>query len=164
MKKSLPIILFACVFILLFFFVFFLRSQKQEAPSEIKKEKASSIISIDRLPESERPIVSLTARPGGKELTLEIENIKKIENVEYELVYLTEGVQRGVIGSVRLKEGEDSVTRDLLLGTCSRGVCRYDKNVTGGTLTVTFRGQKTYKFIKDFKLKKEKGKTIVVME
>lgn len=169
MKKKLPIILiliFGFVVILLVF-GFILLSKKEEPPKEEKKpEKLEklNVISIDKLPESERPVVSLTSRPDGKELTLKIENIKNIKTIEYELVYLTEGVQRGVIGSVALKEEEESVNRDLLLGTCSRNVCRYDENVTGGTLTITFRGEKTYKFIKDFKLEKEKGKTVVVME
>lgn len=164
MKKKLPIILVACSLIFLLIFVFFLRSRKKEPAKEIKKEEKQAVRLIEVLPESERPVVSLTSRPDGRELTLEIENIKNIKTIEYELVYLTEGVQRGVIGSIDLKEGEGSITRKLLLGTCSRGVCRYDKNVTGGTLTITFRGPKTYKFIKDFKLEKEKGKTIVVME
>lgn len=152
MKKKLPILLLACFLVLLLLFVFFIRSQKKETPGETKKEKTSTIISIDKLPESERPIVSLTSRPDGRELTLSIENLKNIKTVEYELVYLTEGVQRGVIGSVSLKQGETSLSRNLLLGTCSRGVCRYDKDVTGGTLTVIFRNQKTYKFVKDFNL------------
>lgn len=143
----------------------FLAPSSKEPQEEVKKEKETpKVFPIDQLTESERPEVTLTARPDGKELTLKIENLKNIKTVEYELTYLTEGVQRGVIGTVQVEVGENSLTRDLLLGTCSRGVCRYDKNVTGGTLTVTFRGEKTYKFVKDFTLETEKGKTVVVME
>ena len=164
MNKKLVYGAIALILILVLGFVVVSRS-KDEPVQEVKKEKVSSVFSIDELSEDERPVIILSSRPDGKELTLKIENIKKrMKTIEYELIYLTEDVQRGVIGTIELQEGEDSVSRDLLLGTCSRGVCRYDEGVTGGTLTVTFRNEKTYKFVKDFQLEKEKNKTVVVME
>jgi hypothetical protein len=164
MKKKLPVILVLFVLGGLVVFAVTSFSGKEETVKEVEKPKESKVISIDKLSESERPVVALTSRPDGRELTLTIENIQNIETIEYELVYLTGGVQRGVIGSISVSERDDKVSRDLLLGTCSRGVCRYDENVTGGTLTITFRGEKSYKFVKDFSLEKEKNKTVVVME
>lgn len=145
-------------------FVFVLLSKKEVPEKDEKQKKPTVVFPFDQLPENERPIIALTSRPDGKELTLKVESLKNFSAVEYELTYLTGGVQRGVIGTVQLKTGEESFSRNLLLGTCSRGVCRYDENVTGGTLTITFRGEKAYKYIQDFKLEKEKGKTVVVME
>jgi len=164
MNKKLVYGAIALLLVLALGFVVASRS-KEEPVQEVKKERTTKVFSIDELPEDERPIVVLSSRPDGKELTLKIQNIDSaIKAIEYELVYLTEDVQRGVIGTIELQEGEDSVSRDLLLGTCSKGVCRYDEGVTGGTLTATFRNEKTYKFVKDFQLEKEKNKTVVVME
>lgn len=164
MKKKLPVILALLILGILVVFAVFSFSGKKETVEEVEKPKEPKVMSIDQLPEDDRPVVSLTSRPDGKELILTIENIQNIRIIEYELVYLTGDVQRGVIGSISVSGGEDEVSRDLLLGTCSRGVCRYDENVTGGTLTITFRGEKSYKFVKDFSLEKEKNKTVVVME
>jgi len=144
--------------------VFFVGRGKPAPEPEAKKTKKPVVTSIDELPETDRPVISLSSRPDGKELTLEITNLKNFDTVEYELTYLTEGVQRGVIGNVDLEAGKTNLTRDLLLGTCSRGKCRYDTNVTGGTLTITFRGPKSYKFTQDFSLETQKGKVVVIME
>lgn len=103
-------------------------------------------------PLEERPYVTLTPRTDGREFTLDISRIKKAETIEYELVYLTHGLSRGVIGSIDL-EGEKTISRKLLLGTCSRGVCKYDEDVTEGTLTLRFRGPEgVRKFVSDFHL------------
>lgn len=102
----------------------------------------------------DRPFVSLTPRGDGRELTLAISNIKNAEKVEYELVYLSNDISRGVVGSFDLK-GETSMERKLLLGSCSKNVCKYDENVSEGTLTLRLRGTgATQKYISDFVLQK----------
>ena len=91
-----------------------------------------------------RPYVTLTPRADGREITLSVTGIVGAKSLEYELVYLAgdpgNQLQRGVVGSVDLG-GKTDYEKDLLLGTCSRGVCKYDENVTEGTLTLTFRGE-----------------------
>lgn len=161
MKKALIIFI---LFILLLGIFFLLTRPKQEPIPTPKKTKKPVVAMIDELAEGDRPVVALSSRPDGRELTLKIDNLKNFETVEYELIYLTEGVQRGVIGDVDLKPGQTNFSRNLLLGTCSRGKCRYDTNVTGGTLTVTFRGPKSYKYVQDFTLSKTAGKYAVEME
>lgn len=100
----------------------------------------------------ERPYVTLTPRSDGRELTLEISRIKNAQTIEYELVYLSAGLSRGVIGSINVK-GERTISRKLLLGTCSRNVCKYDEDITEGTLTLRFRASDgVRKFISDFRL------------
>jgi len=160
--KKVVFILIGFLLIFILGIVFVVHSQKKPV-KEIKKEKKQTVQSVEDLSQAERPVISLTSRSDGNELTLTVENVKNFKIVEYELTYLSEGIQRGVIGSVDLN-GKDNFTRRLLLGTCSRGVCHYDKNITGGTLTVSLRSKKTYKFIRNFKLKKEKGSVVVVNE
>jgi len=91
-------------------------------------------------PLEERPYVTLTPRADGKEFTLEISHFGSAETIEYELVYLSQGLSRGVVGSVKV-DGESFISRDLLLGTCSKKVCKYDEGVEEGTLTLRFRGE-----------------------
>jgi len=109
---------------------------------------------ISEVPLAERPHVSLTPRADGRELTLNITNIKNATSLEYELAYLSNDLSRGVIGSVDLK-GETSLTRPLLLGSCSKNTCKYDENVTEGNLVLRFRGPAgVEKFTSDFHLQK----------
>jgi hypothetical protein len=117
----------------------------------VKEEAALEI------PLEERPYVTLTPRSDGKEFTMDLTRIKDAETVEYELVYLSQGLSRGVIGSIDL-EGESTIVRKLLLGTCSRNVCKYDEGVEEGTLTLRLRGPGgTKKFVADFHLQQGVG-------
>jgi hypothetical protein len=96
----------------------------------------------------------LTPRADGKEFTMDISRIKNAQTIEYELVYLSQGLSRGVIGSIDLR-GETSISRKLLLGTCSRNVCKYDEGVNEGTLTLRFRGPEgARKFTTEFHLQR----------
>jgi len=123
------------------------RPAKPTSPTPGGKEEA-----VLEVPLSERPFVTLTPRNDGREFTMEISRIKNIDTVEYELVYLSQGLSRGVIGSIDLN-GQTSISRKLLLGTCSRNVCKYDEGIEEGTLTLRFRGAAgTRKFIADFHL------------
>jgi len=150
MKKRLPIIIGIVVFVLLLVAGLIWWRNKRA-----REGKLPSLAPEGRLIETtleERPYVSLTPRTDGREFTLEISRIKNAETVEYELVYLTRGLSRGVIGSIDLK-GETVISRKLLLGTCSRGACKYDEDVTEGTLTLRFRGPDgVRKFVSDFHL------------
>lgn len=112
-------------------------------------EEESNLIET---PLEERPHVALIPRADGKEFTLEISHFGNAETIEYELVYLSQGLSRGVVGSVKV-EGESFISRDLLLGTCSKSVCKYDEGVEEGTLTLRLRSEEgTRKFTAEFHL------------
>lgn len=150
MKKNLPIILGIVFFVLLLAggFIWWRGRRAEEVPSGLPVPEGRLIETTLE----ERPYVTMIPRTDGREFTLKISRIKNAESIDYELVYLTRGLSRGVIGSIDLK-GEDSISRKLLLGTCSRGVCKYDEDVTEGTLTLKFRGSEgVRRFISDFHL------------
>ena len=94
------------------------------------------------LPLEGRPYVTLVSRVDGKELTLSISGIVGAKTLEYELTYLAgepgNQLQRGVVGSVEL-EGRTDYTKAILLGSCSKNVCKYDEGVSEGTITLTLR-------------------------
>lgn len=89
------------------------------------------------------PYITLTPNSAGQVLSLSVTKIDdKAASLEYELVYNTDkGILQGVPGSVDL-EGKSGLTRDLTLGTCSSGVCRYDKGVKDINLTIRLRNDK----------------------
>lgn len=151
MKKALPIIIILGV-LLLGAGGFFLLRGKKAPPSP---DQTPGLEEIPReTPLEKRPYATLTPRTDGKEFTLTITGIKNAETVEYELVYLAEGLSRGVVGAIDL-EGEEKVIRKLLLGTCSRNVCKYDEGIEKGTLTLRLRGSEgAIKFVSDFHLQK----------
>ena len=154
MNKNLVISLVVAVGILILivggFFLIKGKTTKAPGPTPtLAPEKTAS-----EVPLTERPYVSLTPRADGRELTLNINNIKGATSLEYELSYLSNDLSRGVIGSVDLK-GEDKLTRQLLLGSCSKNTCKYDENVTKGNLVLRFRGPDgVKKFTSDFHLQK----------
>jgi len=154
MKKILFILLVLAILIgaVIYFFAF---RNKQTAPSGPTPTPAEK--EIVEVPLEERPFVNLTPRADGREFTLDITRVKNTDTVEYELVYLSQGIQRGVIGSVTLN-GESNLSRKMLLGSCSKNVCKYDEGVEQGTLTLRFRGSTgTSKFTTDFHLQKGTG-------
>lgn len=74
----------------------------------------------------------LTPIQNNQVVQMEIEKPEGIESIEYELSYDAiengETVSRGAIGEVAVADGQ--VSRDIDLGSCSTGVCKYDKGVT----------------------------------
>ena len=150
MKKNLTVALIIVAILLIAVgAVLMIRGRKTTETSNNNQQNQQEIVET---PLEERPFVSLTPRADGKEFTLDITRIKNTQTIEYELVYDSQGLSRGVIGSVDLK-GEDKVQRKLLLGSCSKSVCKYDEGVEQGTLTLRFRGSDgTRKFTSDFHL------------
>lgn len=75
------------------------------------------------------------------------------ESLEYELSYLTgEGLPKGALGKISL-DGKLEISRDILLGTCSRNVCTYDKGVTSVKLVLKFNNAKgATQFSKEYPL------------
>lgn len=134
--------------------IFVLVTKNQKSGDKITNNQTAQVDQVQEQAKIEdRPFVTLMPRSDGKELTLTIDRLKSTEKVEYELVYLSNDLSRGVVGSVAADSG--SITRKLLLGSCSKNVCKYDENVTGGTLTIRLRGTDgTVKYSSDFVLQK----------
>ena len=150
MKKNSTIVLIVIAVLLIAVgAILMMRGRKTTETSNNNQQNQQETVET---PLEEKPFVSLAPRADGKEFTLDITRIKNTQTIEYELVYDSQGLSRGVIGSVDLK-GEDKVQRKLLLGSCSKSVCKYDEGVEQGTLTLRFRGSDgTRKFTSDFHL------------
>lgn len=142
MRRILPIVIVVVLGIALIVggVWFFTRSKEKVAPGGGTKKSQEQV--VKELPLEERPFVSLTPRLDGHEFHLIISNIPGgTDSVEYELVYkVASGVTQGVPGTVKLS-GKTSLERDLLLGTCSSGRCRYDEGVEKGAFTLRLRDE-----------------------
>ncbi len=161
MKKKLTIILPIIGILLIIGGIFLIRVKNRTETTNGKGESQQTSIET---PLSEKPYVALIPRADGKEFTMEISRIKNAKTIEYELVYESQGLSRGVIGSVELSAGETEVSRKLLLGSCSKDVCKYDEGVEQGSLTLRFRGTEgTRKFTADFHLQ-QGGKELTSMD
>jgi len=150
MKKNLTIVLIAVAVILIIGGIFLIKGKnKNQTADENQQDQKKTL----ETPLEDRPYVALIPRTDGKEFTLEISRIKNAKTIEYELVYESQGLSRGVIGSVEISSGETEVSRKLLLGSCSKDVCKYDEGVEQGSLTLRFRGTEgTRKFEASFHL------------
>lgn len=88
-------------------------------------------------------------RSDRNALIVTFTNLTLANNVSFTLTYQTDGKEEGAGGST--DTGSGSVTREILFGTCSTGVCRYHTNITNMRFAVTTElksGKKTTRWFK----------------
>jgi len=150
-NKNLSIALVVGFVLLVAGIVFFFLRPKKEVAQEVQPVEKTRL-EITDVPLEERPFLALNPINGGKEIGVEISNFGQVESVEYELTYMSEGFSRGAIGSVKI-DSEEAIEKELLLGSCSSGTCKYDKGVEGGSLTLRIKDDEgTKKLISDWQL------------
>ncbi|QQS38576.1 hypothetical protein IPM62_04305 [Candidatus Woesebacteria bacterium] len=152
MKKLIPfvILLVGLVFIVA---IYFLVIRKPAETETVNDEDTSALIEVAL---EDRPVAVLMPRSDGHWLDMEISKLGKFNaaSMDYELLYKTgEGITQGVPGNIKLN-GQDSIERELLLGSESSGKFRYDEGVESGTFSLKFRNDKgklVAKFSTDFR-------------
>ena len=75
--------------------------------------------------------LEIEALRGNQQVVFTLSKTDGITVVEYELTYFAEdGQQRAVIGTIDKEDlGTTIKSKPLDLGSCSSGVCKYDKGV-----------------------------------
>ncbi|HVZ67323.1 MAG TPA: hypothetical protein VG917_03605 [Patescibacteria group bacterium] len=79
--------------------------------------------------------LELSVKPDGKSVDLTANKLDGVKSIEYEVSYdatvtdegETANVPRGVVASPIDVNGKSSISKEILLGTCSANVCKYDK-------------------------------------
>lgn len=67
----------------------------------------------------------------------------------------TGAIDRGVEGNIDTKDKKGEYEQEILFGTCSKNVCKYDKGVENGTLTLHIKkGDKAYRMSTQWHLQK----------
>lgn len=102
--------------------------QAKKAVSKTTTKKASTVsLSVG---------ISPKLRKDRKALRVYFNNLKKAKNITYTLIYQTDGKDEGVSGTVDASAGKN-ITRELLFGTCSSGVCRYHPSIKNARFEAT---------------------------
>ncbi len=88
--------------------------------------------------------VDITSDAKKQEASLTVSGVPEgTESIEYELSYEAtvdgEKVPKGVIGTIEF-DGKEPVKRQITLGTCSSGTCKYDKGITSVKALLKFTG------------------------
>jgi hypothetical protein len=91
-------------------------------------------------------------RSDRKAINATFSNLSQIYSVSYDLRYDANGVTQGVAGSITNNK-EGSVLRELIFGTCSANICRYDIGVTNARLIITTTLKNGTRIIKPYTLR-----------
>lgn len=132
---------------------------------------------IDLIFEAEGPYAFISPRYDGNALVLNLKRTGSYDSISYELAYTSKAeeikvtgrridedpgnlgeagaIDRGVQGTVDTKEKKGEYEQEILFGTCSKSVCKYDKGVENGTLVLHIRkGKKAFRMITQWHLQK----------
>jgi len=107
------------------------RSVSQSGGGKVNQEEIENLIELS----AEDVGLSLSSQKNNQQLVMELTKLSDIESFEYELSYDAieggESVSRGTFGSGPNpdEKGKSVIKRVMDLGTCSSGVCKYDKGV-----------------------------------
>ena len=128
--------------------------------------------------DAEGPYAQLFPRRDGNALILNIKRTSSYDSISYDLAYTSipeetvvkgnkvsedgesngvagGSIDRGVSGQIDTKEKKGEYEQEILFGTCSKQVCKYDKGVENGTLTLHIKkGNKAYRMITQWHLQK----------
>ncbi len=97
--------------------------------------------------------LSVSAKFTGWKQYLDIsfKGLGSTKGVNYDLIYASNGVDRGGGGMVDASVG--NVTRKVFLGSCSHAVCTADKNISNVRLSVTYMTTSGQSVTKNYKVK-----------
>lgn len=118
------------------------KGQEAQQDPALKKRKISEPVNVIDI--SQRPYIIIKPNSDGRNLTIEVDSIKKdASEMEYELEYKSGTLQQGVFGTLSLTTLPASTKQ--LMGSCSAGgSCTYHEDVTGGSLVTRFIGPENY--------------------
>lgn len=97
--------------------------------------------------------VSVKFRGDRRAIIVTFSNLSIASSVNYTLSYSTRRTTQGASGTINPSASPDPTSRELIFGTCSHGVCRYDTGITNARLVVTTTLKSGKKVVKSFKLK-----------
>lgn len=138
-------------------------------------KESGPVEEIDLVFDAEGPYAQLIPRRDGNALILNLKRTSTYDEITYELSYTSlpdttiisgkkitdeegsaEGsIDRGVAGTIDTKDKKGEYEQEILFGTCSKNVCKYDQGVENGTLNLKIKkGKKIYKMITEWHLQK----------
>lgn len=136
---------------------------------------SSPLEEVDLIFDAEGPYALTFPRRDGNALILNIKRTSSYDAISYDLAYTSKpdetivkgskisddgeggkvggSIDRGVSGTLDTKDKKGEYEQEILFGTCSKNVCKYDKGVENGTLTLHIKkGSKAYRMITQWHL------------
>jgi len=130
---------------------------------------------VDLSFDAEGPYALTFPRRDGNALVLNIKRTSSYDSISYDLAYTSKpdettvkgnkvadgessgemggSIDRGVSGTLDTKDKKGEYEQEILFGTCSKNVCKYDKGVENGTLNLHIKkGSKAYRMITQWHL------------
>ena len=95
--------------------------------------------------------ISPKLRADRQALTIYFSNLQNASSVSYTLMYETNGQSEGAGGTI--SSLENTATRELLFGTCSKNVCRYHSNIKNAKLEVVSQLKSGKQSIKRYRIR-----------
>lgn len=92
---------------------------------------------------------SVSLSRGTNSVIFSLKNLSGVRRVTYELSYTANGIPKGAMGTIAVS-GQQTDSRDLYIGTCSKGVCTPDtgvRNVKLFTGVETAAGTRTKRYL-----------------
>ncbi len=133
--------------VLIIFFLSTLLKQKTLAAKKfVPKKSALRFTAVSGIP----AIVSY--QPNHLGLNLSFRNFSGLESVSYSFTYNSNGIAQGIGGTVTANNNP-TTARELLFGTCSRGACRYQNNLSNARLVLTAKYVNGKVFTKSYRIK-----------
>ncbi len=143
------------------------------------KKTNVSVERVDLAFDAEGPYAILSPRRDGNAVVLNLKRTASYDAISFELAYTSKAdetivtgnkisndgesgdeeasgsIERGVVGNIDTGEKKGEYEQEILFGTCSKNVCKYDKGVENGTLTLHIKKQdKAYKMVTQWHLQK----------
>lgn len=164
-KKT--VILIITIIVLLFGGIF--------AFQKFNANESTQVEEVDLSFDAEGPYALTFPRRDGNAMVLNLKRTSSYDAISYELAYtstpdqtITNGnkvtdeeggtggaIDRGVVGNIETQEKKGEYEQEILFGTCSKNVCKYDKGVENGTLTLNIKkGNKAYRMSTQWHLQK----------
>lgn len=128
---------------------------------------SAPLIEVDLPFDAEGPYALTFPRRDGNAMVLNLKRTSSYDGISFELAYTstpdqtvtnggkitdeeggtsTGSIDRGVVGNIDTKEKKGEYEQEILFGTCSKNVCKYDKGVENGTLVLHIKkGDKAYR-------------------
>lgn len=133
-------------------FTFFLLATAVSAKKVLPRAKTGTKTSA-RVTTSGKVGISAKFRGDRRALIVNFSNLTSARSVSYTLSYNTRGTTQGAGGSIDPSTTGASASRELLFGTCSHGVCRYDTGITNAKLVAVYTLTNGKKYGKTFRIK-----------
>ncbi len=143
---------------------------------KFNSQSTGPVEEIDLAFDAEGPFAILSPRRDGNALILNIKRTSSYDSISYDLAYTSnpeeikvtgtkisedgEGgvggsIDRGVSGTIDTDGKKGEYEQEILFGTCSKQVCKYDQGVENGTLVLHIKkGSKAYRMNTQWHLQK----------